>query len=157
MADDPEEGFVIRDRRRFTSELNAGPAAAPTDSPAAPEATPPPAEEIPSSLLVEETFAEEAYDSEDMGNDNSVPDVYSVLILFLGEMRNHALLRMGLVHNPMTGQIERDLQQARIAINTATFLAEQLEPVLPQEERLPLRAMLSDLQMNFVKLARGAE
>jgi len=157
MADEPEEGFVIRDRRRFTSELTEEKSSA--EPPIAP--VPPPivsalAAEIPPSLADEEEFTQdtEGYQGEDENEDNSLPDIYSVLILFLGEMRNHALLRMGLVPNPMTGQSERDMEQARVAINTAGFLAEQLEPVMPPEERLPLKAMLSDLQMHFVEQAR---
>jgi hypothetical protein len=155
MADEPEEGFVIRDRRRFTSELSEEQPTAVTSSPVA---SPPssPVENLPIAEPEPLDFVEEGEeDREDGGEeDNSLPDIYSVLILFLGEMRNHALLRMGLVPNPMTGQSERDLEQARVAINTAGFLAEQLEPVLPPEERLPLKAMLSDLQMHFVEQAR---
>lgn len=145
MAEEPEEGFVIRDRRRFTSETTEEPVAPPVPS----------VPEIPPSLTEDENLDEEYADyAGGESGDNTLPDVYSVLILFLGEMRNHALLRMGLVPNPMTGQSERDLEQARIAINTAVFLAEQLESILPPEERLPLRAMLSDLQMNYVEQAR---
>jgi len=101
-------------------------------------------------------FADESDDSEESGSleENALPDIYSVLMLFLGEMRSHAWLRMGLVANPVTGMIERDLAQARVAIDTAVFLAGQIEGVLPPEERLPLRAMISDLQINFVEQSK---
>ncbi|GAB4456097.1 MAG: hypothetical protein OHK0029_13440 [Armatimonadaceae bacterium] len=80
-----------------------------------------------------------------------IPDIYTVLLEFLGIVRIHAALRMGLVPNPTTGKVERDLGQAKVAIDTAAFLVEQLEPVVMPEERLPLRALLSDLQMQFVQ------
>jgi hypothetical protein len=84
-------------------------------------------------------------------NTGELPDVYSVLALFLSELRNLAWLRMGLVANPGTGQIERDMDQAKVAIDTVAFLAQQIEPYVPAQERLPLRALVSDLQMNFVE------
>ena len=162
MAEEPEEGFVIRDRRRFTSDgSNAAPVAPAQEIPvqvAAVEAIMPPS--LPESAG--EFLAEGMEEGDDVqgtaeyaeGDENTIPDIYSVLIMFLGEMRNHSLLRLGLVPNPMNGQMERDLEQARVAINTAGFLAKQLEPVLPPEERLPLQAMLSDLQTHFVEQAR---
>jgi hypothetical protein len=87
-------------------------------------------------------------------NTGELPDVYSVLALFLGELRNLAWLRMGLVANPGTGQIERDMAQAKVAIDTVAFLAQQIEPYMPAQERLPLRALVSDLQMNFVEQSK---
>jgi len=70
--------------------------------------------------------------------------------MFLSELRSLAWIRMGLVPNPATGQLERDLEQAKIAIDTTAFLAKQIEPVVAPEEIAPLRAMISDLQINFV-------
>ena len=87
----------------------------------------------------------------DGGEAGELPDIYAVLALFLGELRNLAWLRMGLVANPGTGQIERDMDQAKIAIDTVAFLAQQLEPTVAPQERLPLRALVSDLQINFVE------
>ena len=63
----------------------------------------------------------------DAEESSEIPDVRSVLALFMGELRNLAWLRMGLVANPMTGEIEKDLAQAQMAINTVGFLADQLE------------------------------
>ena len=87
------------------------------------------------------------------GDPNALPDVYSILALFMGELRNIAWLRMGLVANPATGQMETDMEQAKVAINTVGFLASQLEPVIAPEEKLPLRALVSDLQINFSQQA----
>jgi hypothetical protein len=87
-------------------------------------------------------------------DEQQIPDVYAYLLEFLGLMRAQALLRMGLIANPATGKSERDLEQAQVAIDTAAFLAAQIEPVIAPEERLPLRAMISDLQINFVEQSR---
>lgn len=154
MPDEPEEeGFTFRDRRRFVNETPApeasksGPLSVTPEDPVTEE------EDFEASSYAETSPWAEAEGAED----SSLPDVYSVLALFLGELRNLAWLRMGLVANPATGQIERDMPQARIAIDTVTFLAGQLEPAVAPEERLPLKALVSDLQLNFVEQSkRGA-
>ncbi|MBC7807253.1 MAG: DUF1844 domain-containing protein [Akkermansiaceae bacterium] len=136
--EESEEGFVFRDRRRAqTPEASA---------PSVPAEIAEPEGEVYDDLAMEGEG-----DAEQMG---SLPDVYSVLALFLQELRSLAWLRMGLVANPSTGQIERDLDQARIAIDTVEFLAKQLEPAVAPEERLPLKALVSDLQINFVEQSK---
>lgn len=159
MPDEQNEGFVVRDRRRYLTE---------DDAPAAPTQTA--AVSVPQSPVAAESGAFDddaterndladggAYDGSEDEQGGALPDVYSVLALFLGELRNLAWLRMGLVANPGTGQIERDMTQARIAIDTVAFLATKIEPVVPPEERLPLKALVSDLQVNFVEQSkRGA-
>jgi hypothetical protein len=175
MPDEKEEtGFVVRDRRRFMSDAPPAPEAA--DAPAAPPAPPPPppapATPPPTGIDLNAAFAAGAQD-EDVdeayeqgyggtggeggeGEEGSLPDVYSVLALFLGELRNLALIRLGLVPNPVTGQPEGDLAQARVAIDTVAFLASQLDNVVSPEERLPLKALVSDMQMAFVEISKRA-
>jgi len=150
MPEEAEETFTVRDRRRFYTEDD-------TESAATAETAPTPVV----SGEVEYVDEDEEDDSEMEGSDGydtaALPDVYSVLALFLGELRNLAWMRMGLIANPGTGQIERDLAQAKVAIDTVGFLASQLEPVVAPEERLPLKALVSDLQVNFVEQSkRGA-
>lgn len=166
MPDEPEEGFTIRDRRRFSMDEPAPDTAAADNAPAAGAGA------GAASFL---TAAPDDEDEEDAGfpagafgdggpdamggmygdeSESALPDIYSVLALFLGELRNLAWLRMGLVANPATGQIERDMSQAKIAIDTVAFLAGQLESVVAPEERVPLKAMISDLQINFVEQSK---
>lgn len=165
MPEEAEEGFTVRDRRRFLTEETTSPEEAPaseaaTAAPArgseiedeaeAPEATG--GAPFPGNPYGLGELGEDA--DEEMAGDGSLPDIYSVLALFLGELRNLAWLRMGLVANPGTGQIERDMAQAKVAIDTVAFLASQLEGTVPPEERLPLRALVSDLQINFVEQSK---
>ena len=150
MPEEEEEGFTFRDRRRLSTDDTAPVA------PPAPVALSRPDPEPETELEVlpegmEGLYVEEGEDGEES---NEIPDVRSVLALFMGELRNLAWLRMGLVANPMTGQIEKDMAQAQIAINTVGFLAEQLEPHVAPEERLPLKAMISDLRLNFVEQSK---
>jgi len=139
MPEESEDGFVFRDRRRSTTEETVAPA--PVSS----------AVELIDDEISDEAGLDEMEGSAEQG---SLPDVYSVLALFLQELRSLAWLRMGLVANPSTGKIERDLEQAHIAIDTVTFLAKQLEPAVAPEERLPLKALVSDLQINFFEQSK---
>nr|WP_309688081.1 DUF1844 domain-containing protein [Armatimonas sp.] len=150
--EEEEEGFTFRDRRRQSTE----------DTAPAPVVTPTlPLEQVtdPEPTLYDprDGYSDSDSDSEgdpDAEESSEIPDVRSVLALFMGELRNLAWLRMGLVANPMTGEIEKDLAQAQMAINTVGFLADQLEPHVAPEERLPLKAMISDLQLNFVEQSK---
>ncbi len=149
MPEESEEGFVFRDRRRSASAEE--PVAAP--APVA-EAEPMPVE-TEGEAYDDQNIAEMGEMPEGMEETGgALPDVHSVLALFLQELRSLAWLRMGLVANPSTGQIERDLDQARTAINTVSFLAQQLDAVVAPEEKLPLKALVSDLQINFVEQSK---
>lgn len=139
---DQEEGFTVRDRRRFTTEETAP--AAPAEA-ASMEAAP-----------AEAAFVDEDVEFDEDALPQELPDVYTMIGMFLVQLRNLAWIRMGLVANPLTGTFERDLVQAKVAIDTVAFLASRLEPTVPAEERLPLRALVSDLQLNFVEQSKIA-
>ena len=146
--EEEEEGFTFRDRRRLSPEETA-PVSIPVVTPTLPTESEP----EPTLYDPHEGYSDSVGDPD--GEESSeIPDVRSVLALFMGELRNLAWLRMGLVANPMTGEIEKDLAQAQMAINTVGFLADQLEPHVAPEERLPLKAMISDLQLNFVEQSK---
>lgn len=151
--DETEDGgFTVRDRRRFSTDEETAAVAPP--APPRPEPVTTATAPYASDLADQADFLNNDEQLNEQMETQELPDIYSVLALFLGELRNLAWLRMGLVANPGTGQIERDLAQAKIAIDTVGFLAGQLEGVVPPEEKLPLRALVSDLQMNFVEQSK---
>ena len=78
-------------------------------------------------------------------------DVYLLLKSFIGLLGAHAWQWMGLVKNPATGQIEKDMAQAKVAIDSISALINQLEGKVDPAEQRELRGMLSDLQVNFVR------
>jgi hypothetical protein len=77
-------------------------------------------------------------------------DVWGVLQYCFILLHSQAWQAMGLVPDPASRTIKRDLDQARVAIDTASYIVTQLEPKLESKEQRNLRAMLSDLQINFV-------
>ena len=132
MADSEEEkGFKVVDKRKVTAddtgEVHAGPDGATTE-------VTPPEEETPEGI-------------------GELPpvDVHSLIAYFIGVLGAQAWQWLGLAKNPVTGQVTQDLEQAKIAIDVIGFLAEQLEPKLTPSEQGDLRALVSDLRINFVQ------
>ena len=152
MPEEPEEeGFTFRDRRRTQIE----------ETPAAP--APPPVVEAPPVAQTAAPMVEEPYDAPELlgpdgmpaEGDYTLPDVRDLLTEYLLVLRDVSVLRLGLAPNPGTGQMEQDLPQAKIAIDTMVFLAGQIEPFLRPEETLPLKSMLGDLQLAYVRQSGG--
>ena len=79
-------------------------------------------------------------------------DTYSLLGLFVSLLAEKAWQTMGLTTKPGTDKIEADLDQARVAIDTTAFLAEKVEPHLPDIEKRQLEGIVADLKLNYVRL-----
>jgi hypothetical protein len=61
-----------------------------------------------------------------------------------------ALQQLGKLVNPITGKLERDLQQAKITIDMLQMLKNRTTGNLEQSEQMILDRALLELQMNFV-------
>ena len=81
----------------------------------------------------------------------AVADVYGIAKWIIGIMSASAWQYMGLQVNPATGKVDKDLIQARIAIDTVVFLGDKISPHLDESERRQIRSLISDLQVNFVQ------
>lgn len=77
-------------------------------------------------------------------------DVWELLTVFLGLLSEMAWRKMGLLIDPKSGKIEKDMAQAKVAIDTVGFIVEKLEGKLSDQEIRELRTLLSNLQLNFV-------
>jgi hypothetical protein len=78
-------------------------------------------------------------------------DAYVLLKSFIGLLGAHTWQWIGLMPNPQTGKIDKDLTQAKIAIDSIIMLAKQLEGHLNDLEERDLKDMISNLQINFVQ------
>lgn len=78
-------------------------------------------------------------------------DVYSVVRWMINLLYSHAWQYMGLIVNPQTKAITKDLNQARLAIDCISSLVDRIESNMEEQEKKEYRALLSDLQLNFVQ------
>jgi hypothetical protein len=136
---DSSRGFRVTDRRRFTEDSEAheethaseeAEAAAPGPEPAAPGPEPEPAG----------------------GPSPDEPVSFSTFILGLS---TQALLHLGDIESPVSGQVERDLGAARHVIDILGILQAKTKNNLEQAEERLLEAVLYDLRMRYVELVRG--
>lgn len=77
--------------------------------------------------------------------------VYMLLAVSLDQFASVANQKMGLQVDPITGKIDRDLKQAKIAIDVASRLVEAMDPELDDEDRRQVQSLLSDLRLNYVR------
>jgi hypothetical protein len=78
-------------------------------------------------------------------------DVPTALTFCIETLGNLAWIKMGLIPDPATSQIERDLVQAKVAIDAVGDLAERLRPLIGETQRRDLQVTLSNLRINFVQ------
>ena len=74
-----------------------------------------------------------------------------LLGLFIGVLSEKAWQYMGIRLAPGRSESERDMAKARSAIDCIVFLTEKITPSLSPEDASKLRAMVADLQLNYVK------
>jgi hypothetical protein len=73
-----------------------------------------------------------------------------LLIQLIVSFQSAAMLQMGKIMNPVTGKIERDLDQAKQTIDMLSMLESKTAGNLSDDERQFLEHVLYELRMNFV-------
>jgi len=135
---EPDPGFTFVDRRR-RGEDEPAPAPAP---PARPQAAPRPSPAPPSP-------------PPSPGEPMVVPqgparaDFASFCVMLYSE----ALVHLGQVPDPTTGQPHRDLEQAQFTIDLLAMLQEKTRGNRTPEESAVLEEILSTLRMAYVRLS----
>ncbi|MBN2336653.1 hypothetical protein JXL21_13935 [Candidatus Bathyarchaeota archaeon] len=88
--------------------------------------------------------------SEEQGLDLTLLEVEDLIGFFIGLLSRKALNHMGI---PLKegDTPEKDLTKASVAINCITCLTDQAEPITPEETMKQYRALIGDLQLNYVR------
>jgi hypothetical protein len=81
--------------------------------------------------------------------DISTLDLYHLLRFFITILSEKAWRYMGLRVDPVSGEIEKDLERAHAAIDCIIFLVNKLESHFTEEENTRLRSLITDLQINY--------
>jgi len=148
---DEDKGYRIVDKRFQAASGDGGG----EDEPEVENSSPDPSETAEEAEVdnAEEPAAEgEEVSAEPEDRESpAVADVYGIAKWIIGIMSASAWQYMGLQVNPATGKVDKDLIQARIAIDTVVFLGDKISPHLDESERRQIRSLISDLQVNFVQ------
>ena len=78
-------------------------------------------------------------------------DIVELLRWIVGVLAGAAWQNLGLVPNPATKKVERNLDDARLAIDAAAGVIEHLKPRADEKERRDLDTLLANLRLNFVE------
>lgn len=129
-----EEEFSVRDRRIRSAEPDS-----PPSEPKAESSPPPtvgsPRHEPPGAVASEPATGQEG------------PELASLFLM----LASSALVHLGEAEDPVTGEIHRDLAQAKYTIDLLLLLREKTEGNRNPEESQLLEGILYDLQMRFVQ------
>lgn len=90
-------------------------------------------------------------DQMNLNTDNLSEDKQQQL-LFMMLVQQHqqiAMMGMGKIENPNTGEVERELKSAKFAIDTLVMLQKFTKGNLPEELKNYLTETLNNLRMNY--------
>jgi hypothetical protein len=128
------KGFVIRDKRKFTTEGEAKPEAdASKDTTAAESAD----------------RAETAKEKSEEGKGMPLPEIN--FATFVLSISSSVLLHFGDVPDPISGKKERNLPMAKQTIDILGILQEKTKGNLDKEEEQLLENLLHDLRLKYVQ------
>lgn len=139
-----EEGFVFVDKRRSAN------AEATSDADAQQEP------QAPADAAPETAAQEEQPGSGSEEGPHPRLEARDRIAMCMDILRQGAWISLGLVLDPVTNQVEQDLNDARILIDGFADLAQRLEPIVDESIRRELRDQVAMLRMNYVKQAGKA-
>ena len=138
-----EKGFVIKDRRTFDEEGELRDKPQSTDEETAPET---------SAAGAPDTEAPEAEAPEAEQAPPPLPEINFNSLIF--SLSSSALLHLGEIADPHSGEKRRDLALAKHAIDTIAMLKDKTTGNLDDEEASFLEGVLTDLRLRYVRATR---
>ncbi|MEO0185493.1 MAG: DUF1844 domain-containing protein [candidate division WOR-3 bacterium] len=77
--------------------------------------------------------------------------IKDILIMTILSLEGKAWSYLGLIAHPETKKQKKDLNEAKLAIDSIESLFKLMEPILTSEERKDIQVRLTNLRLNFVK------
>jgi hypothetical protein len=108
--------------------------------------------ESPSEPEEPPTVSEDETAAPQMVDISALP-VWQLIPLFIRILDSVAWQKMGLIVNPMTQEIDKDLDQARAAIDSIEALLNQLGDHIESDAKEALKGRLADLKLNYTTQA----
>ncbi|MGV3618931.1 MAG: DUF1844 domain-containing protein [Fimbriimonas sp.] len=87
----------------------------------------------------------------------SPPSVYEHVYMMFESMTHVSWQKLGLQPDTLTGKLETNPSEAKVAIDVAAHLAGVLEPQLDDEDRRRVQNLLRDLRINYLQRSTEAK
>jgi len=84
------------------------------------------------------------------------PSVYDHIAVIIQQMAQVCWQKLGLQPDTITGKLEQNLDEAKVAVEVITRLTAILEPQLDDEDRRQIHNMIRDLRINVAQKITGA-
>jgi len=139
---DRDEGFKVKDRRRFSETGESRPE---TEGAAETKGS----QEAPKAQEKPEALKEQPGEP---GDREAFPLTF---IAFVITLANAALMHLGLVRNPDTDEANKDLPAARQTIDLIALLQEKTRGNLTPEEKQVIEETLFQLRMAYVEASKS--
>lgn len=144
MSEEEGKGFKVTDRR-VMSEGEEAPQDEPTEVSDHPEAE---VDETPAEGSVEEAAAQ---DEGEAGAGTGAEDPQITFATFVISLGDSALVHLGAIPNPVTGETTRDLRAARQTIDIVGLIEEKTRGNLSEEEEKLMTNLLYALRMQWIQ------
>ena len=79
------------------------------------------------------------------------PDLPTLFVWFISMLTGKAWEHLGLMMNPDTKEIKKDLKKAKIAIDSISLLYDQIKDELIKEDIKRIEDLLTNLRLNYVE------
>ncbi len=77
-------------------------------------------------------------------------DVFEILAIMAEQLGELAWAKLGLRPDPFTGTLDKNLSQARAAIDVVVAIGEKVKPQLDASDRMRYESLEKDLRINFL-------
>jgi hypothetical protein len=143
-------GFKVEDKRRFSSEGDLKPEFEDAADPA-----PAPAREKAPEASAAAPEPERRSASQPAQSSSPAPEPSITFATFLVGLSTQALVHLGEIPDPGDGQLQRDLEAARQIIDLIGVIRDKTQGNLDKDEQAMIDAILFDLRMKYVELAKS--
>ena len=147
--------IIVEDKRVSYETDEEPPAVKPEAAPAEPPPEADKPEEPPEEPSAEEELEEAAEDADDQTAEKVAQTVFDIGIegfiqYNLGVVLQFAYVYMGLVANPSTGLVTKELERAKLSVDVFEMLVDKIKDKLPVRDREELIRAVKDLKLNFI-------
>lgn len=81
-------------------------------------------------------------------------DIYTFMKMILGSLSSQVWVFLGLMPHPATQKIEKDVTQAKVALDTIDFIYNQISSKMEDNEKKAYEELLGNLKLNFIEQSR---